>query len=93
MAVVAARQLRSPAFRRRTDVRRYRARLAAVGVPIFALLAGIVLAGSLELALTVPASAQSFTYNPRPPKPPPRPANHDGKMLVQAVEVDYDYNN
>lgn len=93
MAVVAARQLRSPAFRRRTDVRRYRARLAAVGVPIFALLAGIVLAGSLELALTVPASAQSFTYNPRPPKPPPRPANNDGRMTVQAVEVDYDYNN
>ena len=93
MAVVAARQLRSPAFRRRTDVRRYRARLAAVGVPIFALLAGIVLAGSLGLALTVPASAQSFTYNPRPPKPPPRPANNDGRMTVQAVEVDYDYNN
>ncbi len=93
MAVVAARQLRSPAFRRRTDVRRYRARLAAVGVPIFALLAGIILASSLELALTVPASAQSFTYNPRPPKPPPRPANNDGKMTVQAVEVDYDYNN
>src|SRR5947208_4232191 len=60
---------------------------------MFALLAGIVLAGSLELALTVPASAQSFTYNPRPPKPPPRPANNDGKMVVQAVEVDYDYNN
>ena len=93
MAVVAARQLRSPAFRRRTDVRRYRARLAAFGVPMFALLAGFVLAGSIELALTVPASAQSFTYNPRPPKPPPRPANNDGRMLVQAVEVDYDYNN
>ena len=93
MAVVAARQLRSPAFRRRTDVRRYRARVAAVGVTMFALLAGIVLAGAIELALTVPASAQSFTYNPRPPKPPPRPANNDGRMLVQAVEVDYDYNN
>src|SRR5437879_12548315 len=60
---------------------------------MFALLAGIVLAGSLELALTVPASAQSFTYNPRPPKPPPRPAKNDGQMLVQATEVDYDYNN
>ena len=85
MAVVAARQLRSPAFRRRTDVRRYRERLAAVGAAMFALLAGIVLAGSLELALTVPASAQSFTYNPRPPKPPPRPVTNDGKMTVQAV--------
>ncbi|MEH2608354.1 LPS-assembly protein LptD [Bradyrhizobium sp. AZCC 1693] len=93
MAVVAARQLRSPAFRRRTDVRRYRARMAAFGVTTFALLAGFVLAGSIELALTAPASAQSFTYNPRPPKPPPRPANNDGKMMVQAVEVDYDYNN
>jgi LPS-assembly protein len=93
VAVVAARQLRSPAFRRRTDVRRYRARLAAVGVSMFALLAGLVLAGSLELALTGPASAQSFTYNPRPPKPSPRPVTNDGKMTVQAVEVDYDYNN
>ena len=63
------------------------------GVPMIALLAGFVLAGAIELALTVPASAQSFTYNPRPPKPPPRPANNDGRMLVQAVEVDYDYNN
>ena len=93
MAVVAARQLRSPAFRRRTDVRRYRTRLAAFGVTMFALLAGFVLAGSIELALTVPASAQSFTYNPRPPKPPPRPVTNDGRMTVQAVEVDYDYNN
>jgi LPS-assembly protein len=93
VAVVAARQLRSPAFRRRTDVRRYRARMAAFGVSMFALLAGFVFAGSIELALTVPASAQSFTYNPRPPKPPPRPVTNDGKMTVQAVEVDYDYNN
>ena len=93
MAVVAARQLRLPAFGRRTGVRRYRARLAAVSAPMIALLAGFVFAGTIEVALTVPASAQSFTYNPRPPKPPPRPANSDGKMLVQAVEVDYDYNN
>jgi LPS-assembly protein len=93
VAVVAARQLRSPAFRRRTEVRRYRARMAAFGVPMFVLLAGFVFAGSIELALTVPASAQSFTYNPRPPKPSPRPVTNDGKMTVQAVEVDYDYNN
>jgi LPS-assembly protein len=93
VAVVAARQLRLPAFRRRTDVRRYRARMAAFGVPMIALLAGFVFAGAIELALTVPASAQSFTYNPRPPKPPPRPVNNDGRMTVQAVEVDYDYNN
>jgi LPS-assembly protein len=93
VAVVAARKLRSPAFRRRTDVRRHRTRVAAVCAPMLALLAGIVLASSIEFALTVPASAQSFTYNPRPPKPPPRPANNDGRMTVQAVEVDYDYNN
>ena len=93
MAVVAARKLRSPVFRRRTDVRRYRTRVAAVCASMLALLAGIVLAGAIEFALTGPASAQSFTYNPRPPKPPPRPANNDGRMTVQAVEVDYDYNN
>jgi LPS-assembly protein len=74
-------------------VRRCRARAAAVCAPMLALLAVLVFAGSVGLALTVPASAQSFTYNPRPPKPPPRPANNDGRMLVQAVEVDYDYNN
>ena len=39
------------------------------------------------------SSAQGFTYNPQPPRPkPPRVAN-DNQMLVQAVEVDYDYNN
>ena len=47
----------------------------------------------LALALTSPAAAQSFTYNPRPPRPKPPPAPNDGQMLVQAVEVDYDYNN
>ncbi len=47
----------------------------------------------IGLGWTAPASAQGFTYNPRPPKPPPRPVNNDGQMLVQAVEVDYDYNN
>src|SRR3954464_9283079 len=80
VAVVAARQLRSPAFRRRTPVRRDRARMAAFGVSMFAFLAGFVFAGAIELALTAPASAQSFTYNPRPPKPPPKPHNSDGKM-------------
>ena len=93
MAVVAALQLRSPAFGRRTLLRRKRTRLAAVGAPVIALLAGLVFAGAIDVALTVPASAQSFTYNPRPPKPPPRPAKNDGQMLVQATEVDYDYNN
>ena len=93
MAVVAARQVGSPASRRRAIVRRYCVRLTAVSGPVFAVLFGIVLAGALGLATASPASAQGFTYNPRPPRPvTPRPAN-DGQMLVQAVEVDYDYNN
>jgi LPS-assembly protein len=92
VAVVAARQRRSPAFGRRTLVRRCCARLAARG-PVLALVFGIALAGAPGIVTTTPASAQGFTYNPRPPRPvPPRPAN-DGQMLVQAVEVDYDYNN
>ncbi|HEY4834520.1 MAG TPA: LPS assembly protein LptD, partial [Bradyrhizobium sp.] len=58
-----------------------------------ALFLGLVFAGALAMAFTTPVSAQGFTYNPRPPRPlPPRTAN-DGQMLVQAVEVDYDYNN
>jgi len=92
VAVVAARQRRSPAFGRRTRVRRYCTRLAAVCVSVLALVFGIAFTGALEIV--TPASAQGFTYNPRPPRPapPPRAAN-DGQMLVQAVEVDYDYNN
>ena len=89
MAVVAARQLRSPAFRRRSPLRRQRSRMAAFLV----LLSGFILAGALGLAQLSPASAQGFTYNPRPPRPKPPPAPNDGQMLVQAVEVDYDYNN
>jgi LPS-assembly protein len=93
VAVVAARQLMSSAFRRSTPVRRHRNRLAAVSAPIIALLAGIALTGIIALAWTAPAAAQSFTYNQPKPKPAVRPTNNDGQMLVQAVEVDYDYNN
>jgi LPS-assembly protein len=93
VAVVAARQRMSPAFRRRTPVRRHGGRLAAVGGPVIALMFGLLVAGALGVATTTPAAAQGFTYNPRPPHAtPPRTAN-DGQMLVQAVEVDYDYNN
>ncbi len=92
MAVVAARQRLLSAFRRCTLVRRYRIPLTAVSGTVFALLFGFVLAVALDIA-TSPASAQGFTYNPRPPRAAaPHPAN-DGRMLVQAVEVDYDYNN
>jgi LPS-assembly protein len=93
VAVVAARQGRLTAFPRRTLVRSRWRRLAAVGGPVLTLAVGLILAAALDMAAMAPASAQSFTYNPRPPRPAlPRPAN-DGQMLVQAVEVDYDYNN
>jgi LPS-assembly protein len=93
VAVVAALQVLSPAFGRRMSVRRYRTCLGAAGGPMIALLFAVVLAGAIGLALTTPASAQSFTYNPRPPRPTPPTPKNDGQMLVQAVEVDYDYNN
>ncbi len=58
-----------------------------------ALAAGLMVAGVLGVALPAPASAQSYTYNPIPVRPKqPRPPS-DGQMLVQATEVDYDYNN
>ncbi|SHG99944.1 LPS-assembly protein [Bradyrhizobium erythrophlei] len=93
MAVVAARQWRSPAFGRRICMRRYRARLTAVGRPVLALVFAFMFAAALGVATTPPASAQGFTYNPIPPRPKPPRAANDGQMLVQAVEVDYDYNN
>ncbi|MET3265512.1 hypothetical protein ABIF38_007018 [Bradyrhizobium japonicum] len=93
MAIVAARQLRSPALGRRSALRRQRSRMAAFGVSISALLAAFVVVSALDVVASTPAAAQAFTYNPRPPKPPRPPAKNDGQMLVQATEVDYDYNN
>src|SRR5258708_5600615 len=93
VAVVAARQIGLPAFGRRTTVRRHSARLAAARGGCLALVLGVILAGALGIATTSPAAAQSFPYNPLPPRPKPPPAANDGQMLVQAVEVDYDYNN
>ena len=93
MAIVAALQIRSPASRRRADVRRYGVRLVAVTTPVLALVLGFIVAGALGIATTTPASAQGFTYNPIPPRPKPPKTATDGQMLVQAVEVDYDYNN
>jgi LPS-assembly protein len=93
VAVVAARQRMSPTPGRRTDVRRYRIRLAAGSRPLLVLILGFMLAGAFDIATTNPASAQSFTYNPNPPRPRPPRVAQDGQMLVQAVEVDYDYNN
>jgi len=93
VAVVAARQVRLSAFRRCASVRRQRTLLAAIRGPIAALIVGLIGAGALGVAASTPAAAQGFTYNPIPARPkPPRTAS-DGQMLVQAVEVDYDYNN
>jgi LPS-assembly protein len=93
VAVVAALQASLPAFRRRMFVRRRGPGLAAAAAPLLALVFGLVVAGAIGIGFTTPASAQGFTYNAPPTRPkPPRTAN-DGQMLVQAVEVDYDYNN
>jgi LPS-assembly protein len=93
VAVFAALQRRSPAFGRRAPVRRDGGRLPAVSTTVLALVFGLVIAGAIDIALTAPASAQSFTYNPGPTRPKPVRTANDGQMLVQAVEVDYDYNN
>ena len=93
MAVVAARQYRSPAFARQAFVRRCRTRLAEAGPAVLAVVYGLMFACALGVATMPGASAQSFTYNPLPPKPKPPPRPNDGQMLVQATEVDYDYNN
>ena len=75
MAVVAALQLMSPAFRRCMSVRRHRGYLAAANRALRALLLGFIVTGALGLAWTAPAAAQGFTFNPihtRPKPPPPR---------------------
>jgi LPS-assembly protein len=89
VAVVAALQDSSPAFGRRTTVRRDRIRLLAVPL----LLAGLAFAALLDIAAMTPAAAQGFTFNPIHTRPKPPPPVNNGQMLVQAVEVDYDYNN
>jgi LPS-assembly protein len=68
-------------------------RLPTVALAVQGLLAT---AGTIALIATTfatPAAAQGFTYNQPHPHPKPPAAVHDGQMLVQAVEVDYDYNN
>jgi LPS-assembly protein len=94
VAVVAALRRSLSAFARRAFVRRRPLCFAALGSPLFAMIVGVaVVGGVLPLVTATPAAAQAFTYNPHPPRPvPPRVAN-DNQMLVQANEVDYDYNN
>src|SRR5712671_1068956 len=93
VAVVAARQIGLPALGRRTTVRRHSGRLAAASGPVLALVLGVIFAGALGIATSTPVMAQGFTYNPPHTRPKPPQAGNNGQMLVQAVEVDYDYNN
>jgi len=93
VAVVAARQRSVFAFQRRTVVRRHGWRLAAHCGSLLALIGTMLMAAATLAAAMVPAGAQGFNYNQAPPHPKPPPAANDGQMLVQAVEVDYDYNN
>ena len=93
MALVASRQTSRPVFRRRTGVRRY-----GLGLPLnftAALLTalGLIVFAAVDIATMTPASAQSFSFNPPHRREKPPPAANNGQMLVQAVEVDFDYNN
>uniref|UniRef100_UPI00138AAF9A LPS-assembly protein LptD n=1 Tax=Bradyrhizobium yuanmingense TaxID=108015 RepID=UPI00138AAF9A len=60
---------------------------------LIAVVAAASLGGLIDAAAVAPAKAQSFTYNPLPPRAKPPKAPNDNQMLVQATEVDYDYNN
>jgi LPS-assembly protein len=71
-------------------MRGHRSRMPAVLASVFAVI-GIV--ATLSVAATTPSAAQGFTYNQPHTRPKPAPAAQTGQMLVQAVEVDYDYNN
>jgi LPS-assembly protein len=73
----------------RTSARGRRSRTPALLASIFtswALLAAVD-------AAQAPAAAQGFTFNRPNIRPKPAPVAQTGQMLVQAVEVDYDYNN
>src|SRR6202047_71536 len=93
VAVIAALRKFLPVLRRRAVMRGRRICLAAGIGPVLALVFGFVLAEVPGITLTTPAVAQGFAFNPLPPKPSKPPRANDGQMLVQAVEVDYDYNN
>src|SRR6202008_1686106 len=84
------RQGRLSAVLRRTVVRRCR---VAIARALPALIIAIACAVLADVATVAPASARGSTYNPQPPRPRPPRAPNDNQMLVQANEVDYDYNN
>ncbi len=91
MAVFAALQERTPVLGRRISLRRDRLRAPSVLASLFVTVFG--LATVISGAAVTPAAAQGFTYNAPHTRPKPPPAAQTGQMLVQAVEVDYDYNN
>lgn len=93
MAMVAAIRGCFSALRCAARPHRRTLGLPARRAPLLPLLALLALAGAIDIATTAPVAAQGFVYNPHPPKPPPQPVVHDNQMLVQANEVDYDYNN
>ncbi len=92
MAVVAARQVVTPDRWRRRFVRGRRGDASRIRRLTGGLLLALAVTGLIAALAPIPAAAQ-FTYNPRPPRPKPVQRPHDGQMLVQATEVDYDYNN
>ncbi len=91
MAVIAALHGKPPSALRRSPERRN-------GLAVSAwtgLLIAVVLAGAIGLGAITPAAAQGFIYNTPPVRPKvARPPGADsGQMLIQATEVNYDYNN
>jgi LPS-assembly protein len=97
VSVAAVRRSIVAVARQRVVVRRNRLHAPVALAPrlalMFSLALGLLLGAVADLATITPAAAQGFTYNTRPPRAkPPRIANGN-QMLVQAVEVDYDYNN
>jgi len=93
VAVVAARQELTPDSRRRVSERGGRVGASRTRRLLGAAMLVLALTGLLAVVGPVPAAAQGFTYNPQPPRPKPLQRKNDGQMLVQATEVDYDYNN
>src|ERR1700722_13449797 len=80
VAVIAALRGRSPVLWRRTKVCRHRLRMAGAGRRLFALVLGLLLSGAFGLVASPTAFAQSFTYNPRPPKPVTQRPVSDNQM-------------
>jgi len=93
VAAIAAPRRRLRACKRRASPRRRRIGMPAILTFLAPAALGLLAIASLGIVTITPAAAQSFTFNPRPTKPKPPPAQNNGQMLVQATELDYDYNN